>query len=88
METNQRLYPEQACTSTAQHAGFMEWVQKQRMYYGELFSEAAASRLDRVFTSSHAQQQAMLLAALRMIYAASQPDKFVATLSCVVACHS
>jgi hypothetical protein len=84
--TNKRLYPAQ-CSSTAQHAGFVDWVQKQRMYYGRLLNESAAARFEHVFKAAGAQQQATMLAALRLLYAVAQPDRLVATPSKLCSWH-
>lgn len=54
---------------------FFDWVQRQRLYYGDLLTDTAAVRMDQMLQQADQASKSELLEALRLLYAAVQPDR-------------
>lgn len=55
---------------------FFNWVQRQRLYYGDLLTDAAAAKMDQMLEEADDAVKCELLDALRMLYAAVQPTRY------------
>ena len=73
--TNASVHKGAAEASAALDPGFVAWVQKQRLYYGDLLTDAAAAKMDTALAQATAQKRGELLAAMRLMFAAARPDK-------------
>jgi hypothetical protein len=51
------------------------------LYYGELFTEQAAAKLDRALEQAEPEEKLNILLASRVLYALLQPNKCEASLS-------
>eukprot|EP00892_Ulva_mutabilis_P011736 jgi/Ulvmu1/8935/UM005_0026.1 len=58
---------------------FFSWMQRQRLYYGDLLSDSAAARLDQMMGQADQAGKLELLESVRLLYAALQPDRHKST---------
>lgn len=73
---NQQLHGLEPCNDASKQAGLARWVQRQRLHYGVCLTDAAANTVDDALVNGAGpQQQASVLAAVRLLYAVVQPDK-------------
>lgn len=68
------------------HQCFFSWMQRQRLYYGDLFTDATAAKMDHMLRHADKTSKQELLQALRLLYAALQPDRCSSVLSVQCAC--
>eukprot|EP00798_Chlamydomonas_sp_ICE-L_P026070 gene26070-11773_t len=60
-----------------QAEAFFKWMQKQRMYYNDLFTEAEKEDMDKLLLESSLEKKQEMLAALRQVHSAIKPGQFL-----------
>jgi hypothetical protein len=59
----------------AKDKGFFAWMRMQRLYYGEMLTEPAASELDRALEHAGPSEKIEILLGCRILYSILQPKK-------------
>ena len=72
---NRRVHKPDGATQAQKGSSFCAWMRKQRLYYGELMTEAAAARLDAALEAATSEERLRLLAAARLLYSIVQPER-------------
>ena len=76
--TNKAVHKPNLEYQARKDAGFFAWMQKQRLYYGEFLTDAAAAKVDAALESANGQRRTEILAATRLIFAIVRPEKCAA----------